>query len=325
MTFPVTYFYCFMNKKILFTISCFYKFLILFILLSSQNCLAQKYNQDKPLRVFIIGNSFSQNATKYLPQLAKEGGYKLQLGRAELGGCSLQRHWEIAVAAEKNPNDVKGKAYKGKSLRQLLSYGSWDIITLQQYSLLSADSSSYEPYLTNLYHYVKSIQPNAKVALHQTWAYRTDVVNMGFVKDLQKAVSDEEMYQKLTANYQHFAAKFGTDLIPTGDAFWQISLNPLYKYVKDKSDGDLVYPKIPLQKNSLHVGYKWGEDKKLAMDSHGNAAGCYLGALVWYRYLFNANLSKVKFRPEEVSEDFAQQLKKAATTAIKKSPINSLY
>ena len=44
-------------------------------------------NSNKPLRVFLIGNSFSQNATRYLPELAKEGGHQLELGRAELGGC----------------------------------------------------------------------------------------------------------------------------------------------------------------------------------------------------------------------------------------------
>jgi hypothetical protein len=42
--------------------------------------------------LFLIGNSFSQNAAKYLPQLAQEGNHPLIIGRAEIGGCSLQKH-----------------------------------------------------------------------------------------------------------------------------------------------------------------------------------------------------------------------------------------
>ncbi len=45
------------------------------------------------LRLFLIGNSFSQNAARFLPQLAEEGGHPLVIGRAEIGGCTLQKHW----------------------------------------------------------------------------------------------------------------------------------------------------------------------------------------------------------------------------------------
>ena len=38
--------------------------------------------KGKSLRVFLIGNSFSQNATRYLPELAREGGHTLELGIA---------------------------------------------------------------------------------------------------------------------------------------------------------------------------------------------------------------------------------------------------
>lgn len=82
------------------------------------------------MRVFVIGNSFSANATRYLPQLAKEGGHELIIGRAELPGHSLQQHWSYAEAAQANPDDPKGKPYKGKSLRELFSVGKWDIVTL---------------------------------------------------------------------------------------------------------------------------------------------------------------------------------------------------
>jgi hypothetical protein len=46
--------------------------------------------QNKVLRVLLIGNSFSQNPTTFLPQLVKEGGFQLQLGHAELAGKTLE-------------------------------------------------------------------------------------------------------------------------------------------------------------------------------------------------------------------------------------------
>jgi hypothetical protein len=33
--------------------------------------VAQKADSERPLRLFLIGNSFSQNATQFLPQIVK--------------------------------------------------------------------------------------------------------------------------------------------------------------------------------------------------------------------------------------------------------------
>ncbi|MGY0035794.1 DUF4886 domain-containing protein [Pedobacter sp. NJ-S-72] len=160
---------------------------------------------QKTLRLFIIGNSFSKNATAYLPNFVKENNHQLVLGRAELGGCSLQQHWEYAEAAEADPEDPKGKPYNGKSLRMLLSAGTWDVVTMQQYSYLSADVDSYSPYAQKLYNYIKSLQPNAKIMIHQGWAYRSDAKKFGRVAPEQLAKNQEEMWQKSRAAYHTIA------------------------------------------------------------------------------------------------------------------------
>ena len=41
------------------------------------------------VRLFLIGNSFSQAAARYLPEIAKAGGHELILGRAELPGAPM--------------------------------------------------------------------------------------------------------------------------------------------------------------------------------------------------------------------------------------------
>src|SRR5512133_3655808 len=89
------------------------------------------------LKLRVIGNSFSVNATEYLDELAAEGGHNLLIGKAEIGGCSLQKHWQLAELAEKNPDDPMSRPYRGKSLRTVLGEEEWDVVTFQQVSTLS--------------------------------------------------------------------------------------------------------------------------------------------------------------------------------------------
>ena len=53
-------------------------------------------NQQDTLRLFIIGNSFSQNASNFLPQMAKERGKTLIIGHANLEKSSKQSSDESA-------------------------------------------------------------------------------------------------------------------------------------------------------------------------------------------------------------------------------------
>ncbi|GAB3266626.1 DUF4886 domain-containing protein [Larkinella harenae] len=275
--------------------------------------------KKQSVRLFIIGNSFSGNAARYLPQLSAEAGHELIIGRAELGGCSLQRHWEIAEAAEANPEDPKGRAYKGKSLKMLLSEGNWDVVTLQQYSMLSGDVETYRPYARKLYDYIKKIQPNARIVFHQTWAYRSDADGFGKVAGETLAQSEKEMWEKSRAAYQTIARELNTTVIPTGDAFWRMSSDRKWAYRRDNSfDASKAQsPNLPKQDHSLHIGYQWDKEK-LAFDSHhANEAGCYLGSLVWYGFLFNESPAQLQFKPESVAIDFAAQLRKTAWSTVK--------
>lgn len=287
---------------------------------SAENHANQPAKVDT-LRLFLIGNSFSQNATRYLPQLAEEGGHPLKIGRAELGGCSLQRHWEIAEAAEKDPNDPKGKAYKGKSLRELLSTGVWDVVTIQQNSMNSGDVATYSPYAKKLFDLIKSIQPSAKIMMHQTWAYRIDAKQFTQIADKQNAANAKEMWEKSRASYHTVSKELGIPLIPVGDAFWKINSDPKTAYQPDAAfDFEKAKsPELPNQKNSLHAGYRWDNSGKIAFDAnHANEAGCYLGGLVWYGVLFKESPGKLKFVPENVDQGFASYLRKAASTLTTK-------
>ncbi len=281
----------------------------------------------KSLRVFIIGNSFSGNATRYLPELAKAGGHELLLGKAEAGGCSFERHWKALAADLASPGDPKGKIYaNAKSLREHLGEGRWDIITTQQYSRLSGDPASYRPFVAQLYAYLKKVQPDAEIVLHQTWAYRSDAKSFGEIGDKKQAASSEEMWRHSRAAYHHIAREQNVRVIPTGDAFWRVATDPAWTYVPDTTFDyqHPVAPQLPVQKNSLHVGYRWGKDGTFGIDpNHANTAGEYLGALVWYGFLFDESPETLTFVPKGIDPVFAAFLRKRAWDVVRQAKTES--
>lgn len=292
------------------------KFVVILVLTMCSQLNAQQVR--KTLRVLMIGNSFSQNASRYLPVMAEEANVELVLGRAEMGGCSLKRHWDSVLI--NNTDTSRGKAYKGQSLRQLLSSQKWDIVTMQQYSLLSGDEATYQPFAQNIYDLVKSYQPNARIFIHQTWAYRADAVNWGKIDGEKRAQNNEEMWKRSRVAYHLLAKSLGNlPIIPSGDAFYQVATDKKWGFKKDTSFdyAHAVYPALPLEENSINAGYSWGNDKKLKFDpNHANEAGCYLAGLVWYSRLFNGDPTQLKFKPQSVSDDFAVFLKGIALKTV---------
>jgi hypothetical protein len=276
------------------------------------------------VRLFLIGNSFTGNASRYLPQLAKEGKHTLIIGRAEVGGCSLERHWNAYAAAEKDPNSTEGKFYKGKTLKELLGTGKWDVVTLQQYSLLSPDVTTYKPFAQKLRDAVKAMQPDAEIVLQQTWAYRTDAKSFGYVdqKTKLRAQNQRQMWAKARSAYQEIAKELGVRIIPSGDALWRVDSDPDWGYKPDTTFDfkNPVYPALPDQTHSLHVGYSWDKDKALKADyNHASVAGCYLVGLVWYGFLFKESPEKLTFAPKEIPAEFAAHLRHVAWQIVQEN------
>jgi hypothetical protein len=281
--------------------------------------LATSVAGARTLRLFVVGNSFSNNATRFLPELAKAGGHELIMGRAQTGGCSFERHWNAVEANLANADDPKGRIYGGKSLHDHISQGTWDVITVQQYSLHSPDVATYRPYAAKLHAHLGKIQPGAEIVVHQTWAYRADAARFGQIAPGQHAGSQREMWEKSRAAYWQIAREIGARVIPTGDAFWRVDSNPRWGYRPDATF-DLKtaqHPALPAQRNSLHVGYRWNAEKKLGMDAnHANVAGEYLGALVWYAFLFDESPEKLAFVPRGIAPDFAAHLRTVAWQTV---------
>jgi hypothetical protein len=281
----------------------------------------------RPLRLFVVGNSFSNNATRFLPELAKAGGHEIVLARASTGGCSLERHWNALAADLADPEDPKGKIYSGKSLRQNLGTDAWDIITIQQYSLHFSDVSTYRPFAQKLHAQLQALQPTAEIVLHQTWAYRVDAAKFGQIGPGRNAADNREMWEKSRAAYWEVARELGVRVIPTGDAFWRINSDPQWRYQPDTifDFANATKPALPTQTYSLHVGYRWNAEGKLNKDAnHANVAGEYLGALVWYGFLFAESPEKIVFVPPGVEPEFAAQLRRVAWAVVRETTLLDL-
>ena len=143
----------------------------------------------KSIKILAIGNSFSDNALKYLPILAKELGIEeIVVGKLYRGSCSIDRHWTDAQAGNSyerfdlNLGDGWVR-YTGSqaTLNYALTLYDWDIITMQQVSSTSGVPSSLGN-LQNLIDYVnaRKTNPNAKLYWHMTWAYSQFTAHSGF-------------------------------------------------------------------------------------------------------------------------------------------------
>jgi len=169
------------------------------------------------LKVLSIGNSFSQDAQKWLHQLAAENGVELQAVNLYIGGCTLKRHWENVLGDladyDLEYNGVVGPECRKISIAGALELDQWDIITLQQASGSSGRPQRYLPWLPKLAALVREKQPQARLYIHQTWAYEWNFE----AERYQVYNSDqEEMYRRLTDCYEMASELIGAELIPTG-------------------------------------------------------------------------------------------------------------
>ena len=123
------------------------------------------------MNILAIGNSFSQDATRYLHQIARCAGDKINVVNLYIGGCPLSKHYANMLSED----DAYRLEYNGHctdfkvSLKEALLNREWDYITLQQVSSQSARYDTYQPYLNELCAYVRKHAPKAKIVIHQAW------------------------------------------------------------------------------------------------------------------------------------------------------------
>src|SRR4051794_26775626 len=108
---------------------------LLGFVLTALPATAQDKPRGKTVRLLTVGNSFSQNATRYLDKIVEADGNMLIHHRCVIGGSGPDQHLAKAVLHEKDPTDKAGFYTSGKSLKQELLAEKWDVITIQQASI----------------------------------------------------------------------------------------------------------------------------------------------------------------------------------------------
>ena len=241
------------------------------------------------MNVLSVGNSFSQDAQRYLHHIAKAEGYTLNAFNLCIGGASLSLHYRNVINGQREYTlEMNGESTGFKvSLKEALINRDWDVVTIQQVSHLSPYFETYQPYLGKLVEYIRYCVPKAKIALHQTWAYEQDSMRLNKLgyKD------HKEMFEDIKKSYEKATEAIKADLlVPSGELFQMIIASGVEKVHRDTFHASL-------------------------------GLGRYALGLLWYQYLTGNQTLKNTFYSfdENISKDELQIVKNCVKTLYKNS------
>jgi hypothetical protein len=191
------------------------------------------------MNVLSIGNSFSRDAHRYLNRIAFRDGVKLNTTNLYIGGCPLSLHYENLMAEKRayllDANGMESGFFV--SIQEAVANRKWDGISFQQASLHSHDYASYQPYLDALVAYVRKHQPEAKIAIHQTWAYRK---NSALLQEKMGGMTQEEMFFRIREAYDLAFRGVSADLmIPSGEVFSALDALAVGELYRDQKHASL--------------------------------------------------------------------------------------
>ena len=214
------------------------------------------------MKVLSIGNSFSQDAQRYLHELAKSEGVNLQTENLYIGGCSLETHYhnmkEDLSEYELERNGVN--TLEKTSIRIALQSEEWDVVTVQQASHFSWDYNTYVPYIIELVAYIRALCPKAKVYIHETWPYENGSERLSSVN----YSTSQEMFAAVKSSYAQAYQDISADgIIHSGTAIMEA-----------------INRGLKIHRDTFHAGA---------------GAGRYMLALVWYKTLTGKEITNNTF------------------------------
>ena len=301
------------------------------LLFAAAFALAVGAAEKRPLRVLMIGNSFSLSVMRELPNIVDaQDEYALDITSLYIGGCSLQRHIREYETALDDPTHrpyaldryVTGQGRLKRvraNLIEALDARSYDVITIQQASPQSFSPEGWVPWGDRLVAIVRKKQPRAKLMLHQTWSYRSDAP---LLRKWQ--LSQAEMFSRVREVYAERARHFGCGVIPMGDAvrLWREAAPVSFRRIPGSKLKEYKRPRAPSYKGDVVGRHYWkrsrksGEYKLLCDTSHLNNDGVYLQGCVWFAALFGADATKIAYRPAYLTLREAELIRRCAAEAV---------
>lgn len=222
------------------------------------------------LNVLTIGNSFSQDATRYLHAIARKQGAQIDVINLYIGGCSLERHFRNMLSGER----VYGLECNGQltgfevSLKEALVNRDWDIVTIQQASHFSFRKDTYDPYAARLVAYIRDMAPRARIFMHQTWAYEDGSERLREVAGFETAA---DMLSGIKSAYALSAEQLQLDgLIPSGEMMMSLVENGIPKVHRDTFHASLGLGRYAIALLWYHIitGASVADDSFDDLDEH---------------------------------------------------------
>ncbi len=238
------------------------------------------------IKVLSIGNSFSQDATRYLTEIANHTGTELMSENLYIGGCSLETHYNnILSDSAAYELQINAKTINMSGIKTALLKEKWDFITVQQVSNLSVDYSTYQPYLNELIKYIKKHCPTAQIVVHQTWAYEDDsqrlCEELGYKKSSQMFADVKSSYEKAALDVH------AQGIIPSGELFMKLVNSGISKVHRDTFHASL-------------------------------GLGRYALGLLWYKFFTKQDIDNINFDKfdEPITEEEIKIIKKCVNEIL---------
>lgn len=247
-----------------------------------------------PVKILFIGNSFSEDTSRYLYDIATSNGKNVVVAEAHIGGVGFADHMERINGNKADYRYVRydktGRTTINKrTLGQLLRADDWDIVFMQQNSQNSGNHATFQPELNQLHHYVLSNVKNStrvKVGLNGTWAYATT-----YRAFPSYAPNQLLMYDAITNAYKIELTKRSYDYyIPSGTA------------IQNARGSDVIdrYGK-ELTRDGIHLE---------------ESVGRYTAGLAAYKAIFGSNNEKDDFFVQEQKTEEQVLLKRYINAAV---------
>lgn len=235
------------------------------------------------MKILFIGNSFSQDATRYIQDISRG---ELFVRNLYIGGCSLAMHAEnIKENRASYDFETDAVATRKISIKEALSLERWDVISIQQVSGDSGRIDTYEPYMGYVVNYLRENAPDARLVFHRTWSYEAGSTHPHF--PLYGSDRDK-MFAAIVEASTAMADKYGLEIIPSGDAVQAARKIP---------DFDVTRGGVSLHRDGFHLSLDYGR---------------YLAGLVLYRFFTGKRAETVKYIPENSVPSVCEILRKTA-------------
>ncbi len=255
-----------------------------------------EYDYSNSLKVLAVGNSFSQDATEYLWEIANNYGIQeVVIGNMYIGGMDLEGHWSNAESKALNYTYYRKTTGDWDIQKKVtLNYGlldqDWDVITLQQVSGKSGRPETYNPYLEQLISYIQDIEKDKRprIVWHMTWAYQQDSPH----NDFSYYDSDQ------MTMYEHIVDAVQSTIETNDDISFVIPVGTAIQNIRTSFMGD-----------------------HLTRDGHhlSTGRGRYTAGLTWFKTITEFSIEDITYRPQSVSELELQAIKESVNNTFETS------